>query len=71
MTEQLTPRQRLLKALIAEKERTKSIRDRIEKLPEEDFNINHAQAMNGICASLVNNHEQLIGEYYKITKPVH
>ena len=71
MPESLTPRQRLLKELMAEKERTQAIHDRIQKLPEEEFGLRDIQAMNGICASLTANHEKLVGEYYKITKPVY
>ena len=71
MPEQLTPRQRLLKKLIAERDRTKAICERIEKLPKEDFSMIDASAMNGIAGSLAVNHEVLLGEYYKITKPVH
>lgn len=71
MPESLTPRQRLLKELMAEKERTQAIHDRIKKLPEESFGILDTQAMNGMFVSLQANHEKLIGEYYKITKPVY
>ena len=71
MPEQLTPRQRLLKELIAERDRTKAVIKRIEKLPEEDFSIIDAGSMNGISGSLAVNNELLIGEYYKITRPVY
>ncbi len=71
MPEQLTPRQRLLKELIAERDRTKAVIKRIEKLPKEEFSMIDAASMNGIVGSLTVNHEVLLGEYYKITKPVY
>ena len=71
MTAQLTPRQRLLEKLMAERDRTKVICERIEKLPKEDFSMMDAASMNGIAGSLAVNHEVLLGEYYKITKPVY
>ena len=71
MTEQLTPRQRHLEKLMAERDRTKVICERIEKLPKEDFSMMDAASMNGIAGSLAVNHEVLLGEYYKITKPVY
>ena len=70
MPQELTQRQRLLKELIAERDRTKSVLDRIKAFPEDDIDLNHFQSMNGICASMANNHEVLLREYYKITKPV-
>ena len=71
MSDQLTPRQRLLELLIAERDRTKEIVERIEKLPKEDFSRNDVASMNGIVAISTINHERMLGEYYKITKPVY